>query len=155
MELLKTNYMQLGNDNNALTMELEQLKALYIRTKEHKRIEQESLKTQINNMESLINRRDVEHRGLMDRLNNEQRMQLRDLSKDWEEKVRYLEQRIKGMAIDKERMEKELIVLSNKVTSADENFRVEMAHRKEDTKTEAKVRAEHTARVLETRLLSL
>lgn len=82
-------------------------------------------------------------------------MQLRDLSKDWEEKVRYLEQRIKGMGIDKDRMEKELIVLSNKVTSAGENFASELAHRKEDVQMEARARAEHTARVLETRLLGL
>jgi len=37
------------------------------------------------------------------------------------------------MGIDKDRMEKELIVLSNKVTSASENFASELAHRKEDT----------------------
>ena len=155
LEQLKTNYLRLGNEQNALTLELEQLKATYIRTKEHKKIEQESLKTQISHIESLINRRDVEHRAMIDRINNEQRMQLRDLSKDWEEKIRYLEQRIKGMGIDKDRMEKELIVLSNKVTSANENFASELAHRKEDTQMEAKVRAEHTARVLETRLLGL
>lgn len=77
------------------------------------------------------------------------------MSKDWEEKVRYLEQRIKGMGIDKDRMEKELIVLTNKITSGRENFNTELAHRKEDTRMEAKARADHTARVLETRLLGL
>ena len=39
LELLKTNYLQLGNESNALSLELEQLKATYIRTKEHKKIE--------------------------------------------------------------------------------------------------------------------
>lgn len=145
----------MSNDNNKLAGELEQLKSAYMRNKEHKKIEQESLRTQITNIESLINRRDVEHRALIDKLNNEHRMQLRDVSKDWEEKVRYLEQRIKGMGIDKDRMEKELIVLSNKITSARENFDVEMSHKKEDTRTEAKARADHTARILETRLLGL
>jgi hypothetical protein len=59
------------------------------------------------------------------------------------------------MAIDKDRMEKELVVLTNKITSGRENFDIEMAHRKEDTRAEAKARADHTARVLETRLLGL
>ena len=155
LEHLKSQYLQLSNDNNALSGKLEQLRSNYLRNKEHKKIEQESLRTQISNIESLINRRDVDHRGLMDKLNNEHRMQLRDVSQDWEEKVRYLEQKIKGMGIDKDRMEKELIILSNKVTSARENFTVELANRKEDTVMEAKARADHTARILETRLLSL
>lgn len=155
IEGLKTKLQTLNNDNTGLTNELERLKGNYVKLKEHARIHNESLRSQISHIESLINRRDVTHRAMIDRINNEQRMNLRNLNNDWEEKIRYLEQRIKGMAVDKDKMENELVILTEKMESRRVNFDIEYKKRVEDTKMEAKARADHTARALETRLIGL
>lgn len=155
IENLKSKLQLLNNDNGAITNELERLKGNYTKLKEHARIHNEALRSQINHVKSQINRRDVQHRAMVDRINNEQRNNLRNLNNDWEEKVRYLEQRIKGMAMDKDKMEKELVLLSQKIASGRSNFDIEFKKTQENTKMETKARADHTARALETRLLGL
>lgn len=155
IERLKTKLQTLNNDNLVVTDELERMRGNYTKLKEHARILNDSLRSQISHVESLINRRDIQHRAMIDRINNEQRSNLRNLNNDWEEKIRFLEQRIKGMAMDKDKMENELVTLSQKIESHRGNFDIEYKKRIEDTKMESKARADHTARALETRLLGL
>lgn len=92
---------------------------------------------------------------MVDRITNENRIQLRELNDDWDEKIRHLEQRIKGTMMEKSSMEKEVIRLANKLSNATKKYDEEYVTVRENLRNEEKSRADHTSRILETRIIGL
>ena len=59
------------NDNSTLRRELENLKTLYSKTKQSSQIETESMTSQLKSMQASNNKREIDHRSLVDRLLSE------------------------------------------------------------------------------------
>ena len=143
-----------ANENMMLRRELEAAKTAYSKTKQSQLIEQENLMSQLKNMENTSNKRDIEHRSLVDRLMHEHRMQAKQYADQLEAKDMHLLERIKSMTMDKEKLERDASNLKEKLVSFMNNFTPELMRRREQAKQEERARAEWTVRLLESRLLS-
>jgi len=155
IERMKCDYAVCSNDNSKMKSEIEVIKSKYTKTKEHLRIEADSLKAQLSSIESQINRRDTVHRTLIDKIANEHRIQMRELSDDWEEKIRYLDQRIKGVMLDKDTMSKEVIRISERIRQRRETTDSELLELQQYIRQDANSRAEHTSHILSSRLIGI
>ena len=146
---------QVGNDNVTLRRELENLKTLYSKTKQASQTETESLHSQLKSMQAANNRREVEHRTLVDRLLSDQKSAARLLADELRDKDEYLTEKIRSLGLDKDRLDQEIGNLKQKSAAFMASFGSELKRRHEQARLEESARADWTNRLIEGRLLSV
>lgn len=144
-----------ANDNLALRSALEAKKTEYSKTKQNFAIEQENLNCQLKSIQSTTNRREIEHRGLVDKMLHEHRMRTKNYANELERRETHLMDKIKNLSLDKERLEKELTNLKAGMISFTNNFNVELQKKEEQARLEERVRAEIGGRLLDSRNLQV
>ena len=146
---------QAANENLNLRRELDNIKTAYGKMKQSNQIEQESLATQVRSLQSAINKRDIEHRSMVDRLLAEQRSRLKNYSDQLENKDLHLVEKIKSLSMDKDRLDKDLTAIKQRMITFMQNFNAEIRAKQEQAKLEERARADWTQALLESRTLSV
>lgn len=144
-----------ANDNMALRRELENLKTTYSKTKQAFQIDQEGLSTQASALTSLINKRNVEARSAVDKLLHGERTRARDYSNQLELQENTLVDKIKTLSLDRDRLNKDLAVIREKIASFMQTFNSRLREAENTAKQEEKARAENVNTAIESRLLSI
>ena len=144
-----------SNENMALRRELENLKTTYSKTKQAFQIEQESLSTQASSLNSLINKRGIEGRSAVDKLLHAERMRARDFANQLEQGENVLIEKIKTLSIDRDRLNKDLAMIKEKMAAFMNRFNSGLREREIQLKQEEKARAEYTLLSIDSRMLSL
>lgn len=135
---------QASNDNSTLRRELENLKTLYSKTKQSSQIETESMTSQLKSMQASNNKREIDHRSLVDRLLSEQKTAVRNFGNELQDKDDYLTEKIRGIGMDKDRLDKEITNLKEKSVAFMASFNSEVRRRQEQARLEETARADWT-----------
>ena len=135
---------QASNDNSTLRRELENLKTLYSKTKQSSQIETESMTSQLKSMQVSNNKREIDHRSLVDRLLSEQKTAVRNFGNELQDKDDYLTEKIRGIGVDKDRLDKEITNLKEKSVAFMASFNSEVRRRQEQARLEETARADWT-----------
>lgn len=143
-----------SNDGLILKRELDTRKTEYSKTKQNHQIEQENLGSQIRSMQACINKRDVEHRSLVDKLINDQRIAYRNFADENEARENHLIEKIKTLSLDNDRLDKDISNMKTKMVAFMQNFNLELRKKEEQLRLEERARAEWTSRLIEARILS-
>lgn len=146
---------QSSNENMALRRELESKKAEYSKKKQSSIIEQDSLSSQVKNMQATLNKRDIEHRTNTDRLIDEHRLRLNNLAEELDNKDKYMVDKIKTLIYEKERMEADIDAIKKRMALMANNLGSDLRTREEQYRLEHHLRADLTCRLLESRALTL
>ena len=143
-----------SNDNLVLKRELEMRKTEYSKTKQNFQIEQENLTAQLKSLQACLNKRDIDHRSLVDRLINEQRIRAKNFGDQLQAREMHLVEKIKSLSLDNERMDKDISHCKGKMVGFMQNFNLELRRKEEQIRLEERARAEWSGRLIEARILS-
>lgn len=144
-----------SNENMALRRELEHLKTIYSKSKQSFQIEQEGLATQASGLSSLMNKRNIEARAAVDKLLHAEKMRAREYANKLEEQESLLVEKIKTITIDRDRLNKDLATIKEKMAFFMQTFNSRLREVEITAKLEEKARAEFTHGLIESRILTI